>query len=112
MGPEMEIERLRAGFDLLANGPLPSDHYKITDFKWFEHIDSLHKDLLDPGSLSKERLDNLRSFEEFPELTAAMGREACLMSWLHEPNKQGYWGEMVVPCDVPDTSQWPTDKAA
>jgi hypothetical protein len=112
MVPETEIERLRAGFDLLANGPLPLDSYGATDFKWFEFIGGLHKDHLDPSTLGEERLGKLRPFEEFPELTAAMGRRACVMAWSHKLNIQGYWGEMVVPCDAPDTSQWPTDKAA
>lgn len=103
-------ETLRKAFDDLANDPNPLTA-EAADFSWFAHLGSLHIDQVSPDILAQSVRDNLQGFEALPQDVAArLGLEdvpACLMSWRYEPNDLGFWGELVTPIPVPDSSSWP-----
>lgn len=107
LGYDLSIDHLRNEIGMLADDSQAIPEHTVDDFAWFEYLTSIHETHLHPSDMSVERFDSLEPFMELPELTAILGRKACLMEWSRELKYQGYWGELVTPIDSPDISEWP-----
>lgn len=116
--PKKEIRVNGIGFvrqfiDNLANrSDLPVA--SATDFEWFAYSairgGGLHKDDIHPAELSQEEKDSIREFERAPRIIEerlGSAEPLYLTSSGKTPNQAGFWSEILVSIETPDTSHWP-----
>jgi hypothetical protein len=115
--PKEDIRSTGIGFvrqfvDDLANHPnLPIA--SATDFKWFTpaRARGLHKDDIHPNELSQDEQRSIVAFERTPRIIQErLGgtKPLYLTSGFKEPNQAGFWSELVVEIEAPNTSHWPS----
>lgn len=117
--PKKEIRVNGVGFvrqfvDDLANRPvLPTA--SVTDFEWFTHTEirggGLHQDDIHPDELSQSDRESIVEFGRAPQvIEKRLGstEPLYLTSALRPPNQAGYWSELVVRIEAPDSSHWPS----
>lgn len=116
--PKKEIRVNGAGFvrqfvdDLANRSDLPTA--SATDFEWFTHSEirggGLHQDDIHPGELSQAERDSIVEFRRAPRIIEerlGSSEPLYLTSNIRTPNQAGFWSEIVVKIETPDTSHWP-----
>jgi hypothetical protein len=102
-------ELVRRELDAFANDEFPEQAH-AGDFQWYRDMGSAHISHFHPDELAPIE-DELQAFQPLPPAIAAKfghpGEQLHLITWRYNPNPQGYWGELVSPIPVPDTSNWP-----
>lgn len=117
--PKKEIRVNGVGFvrqfvdDLANRSNLPTA--SATDFEWFAHSKirggGLHQDDIHPNELPREVRDSIREFRRAPQIIEerlGSSEPLYLTSNVRTPNEAGFWSEVVVKIEVPDSSHWPS----
>ena len=104
-GSNARIDTLRSALNRFVDGDIPSA--RAADFDWCAFDGDIHQNQAMPEDVAAPAA----FFEPLPdELLDRLGRSGEALHWfdyLPKSNEAGYWAELCIPIDPPDTTNWP-----